>query len=73
MTVEDLAKALKIDISQAYKIVRSGKIAAFKEGRDWKIAKPALINYVLDENKPNQNKVEIVQPFQISKTKRRTR
>ena len=46
LTVEELAEALKIGLSQAYKLVRSGAIKAFKEGRDWKIAKQALVNYV---------------------------
>ena len=55
MTVEELAEALKIGVSQAYKIVRSGKIAAFKEGRDWKIAKPALTAYVLDKSRLSQS------------------
>ncbi|KAI4443585.1 helix-turn-helix domain-containing protein [Schaedlerella arabinosiphila] len=55
MTVEELAEALKIGSSQAYKIVRTGKIAAFKEGRDWKITKQALTAYVLDRSRLNQN------------------
>ena len=36
LNVDDIAKALKIGTSQAYKLVRSGKIQAFKEGRAWK-------------------------------------
>lgn len=55
LTVEDLAEALRIGVSQAYRIVRSGKIPAFKEGRDWKIAKQALTAYVLDRSQLNQN------------------
>lgn len=50
LTVEELAEALKVGASQAYKIVRTGKIPAFKEGRDWKIAKQALIAYVLNRS-----------------------
>lgn len=50
LTVEELAEALKIGASQAYKIVRTGKIPAFKEGRDWKITKQALIAYVLNRS-----------------------
>lgn len=46
LTVEELADALKIGLSQAYKLVRLGAIKEFKEGRDWKIAKQALVNYV---------------------------
>ena len=49
LNVDDVAKALKIGTSQAYKLVRSGKIHAFKEGRAWKIAKLALINYIMNQ------------------------
>lgn len=46
LNVDDVAKALKIGTSQAYKLVRSGNIQAFKEGRAWKIAKHSLIQYI---------------------------
>jgi excisionase family DNA binding protein len=46
LNIDDVAKALKIGTSQAYKLVRSGKIQAFKEGRAWKIAKQSLIQYI---------------------------
>lgn len=49
LNVDDVAKALKIGTSQAYKLVRSVKIQAFKEGRAWKIAKLALINYIMNQ------------------------
>lgn len=42
LNVDDVAKAP----SQAYKLVRSGKIQSFKEGRAWKIAKQSLIQYI---------------------------
>lgn len=51
LTIEDLAEALKIGTTQAYKLVRSGKLKAFKEGKDWKISKTALINYVITQSK----------------------
>lgn len=46
LNVTDVAKALKIGNTQAYKLVRSGKLPAFKEGRAWKISKQALTQYV---------------------------
>ena len=49
LNVDDVAKTLKIGTSQAYKLVRSGKIQAFKEGRAWKISKLALINYIMSQ------------------------
>ncbi len=51
LTIEDLAEALKIGTTQAYKLVRSGKIRAFKEGKDWKISKTALITYVREQSR----------------------
>ena len=46
LNVTDVAKALKIGNTQAYKLVRSGKLPAFKEGRAWKISKQSLTQYV---------------------------
>ena len=46
MNVTDVAKALKIGNTQAYKLVRSGKLQAFKEGRAWKISRQSLTQYV---------------------------
>ena len=51
LTIEDLAEALKIGTTQAYKLVRSGKIKAFKEGNNWKISKTALITYVREQSR----------------------
>lgn len=33
LTVDDIAEALKIGSTQAYKIIQSGQIYAFKEGK----------------------------------------
>lgn len=46
LTIEEVAEALKIGTSQAYKIVRSGDLNAYKEGKDWKVPKFALKNYI---------------------------
>lgn len=46
MTVEDVANALKIGNSQVYKILRSGELKGYKEGKDWKTPKIALENYI---------------------------
>lgn len=45
LNISELAEALKIGFSQAYKLVKTGKIKAYKEGRDWKVTKVALIEY----------------------------
>jgi excisionase family DNA binding protein len=50
LTIEELAEALRIGTSQAYKLVRTGAIKAFKEGKDWKISRQAVINYVIQRS-----------------------
>ena len=46
LTIEEVAEALRIGSSQAYRIVRSNQLKAYKERRDWKIPKTALILYI---------------------------
>ena len=46
LTVSELAEALKVGSTQAYRLVRSQKIKAFKEGKDWKIPKTSVIQYI---------------------------
>ena len=50
LTIVELADALKVGSTQAYKLVRSGKLKAFKEGKDWKITRKALIQYVTEQS-----------------------
>ena len=49
LTVSELAEALKVGFTQAYRLVRSQKIKAFKEGKDWKIPKTSVIQYITDQ------------------------
>lgn len=49
LTIEEVAEALKIGTSQAYKIVRSGSLKGYKEGKDWKVPKIAIENYILSK------------------------
>ena len=50
LTVEDIAEILKIGMTQAYKIVRSGNLKGYKEGKDWKTPKQALKEYVISQS-----------------------
>lgn len=34
LTVDDVARALKIGTTQVYKLLRSGKLKGYKEGKD---------------------------------------
>lgn len=49
LTISELAEALKVGSTQAYRLVRSQKIKAFKEGKDWKIPKTSVIQYITDQ------------------------
>ena len=50
LSIEEVAEILKVGMSQAYKIVRTGKLKGYKEGRDWKILKPSLNKYVMEQS-----------------------
>lgn len=52
LTVEEIAEALKIGTSQAYKLLRSGKLKGFKEGKDWKIPRICLEAYIRSRTMP---------------------
>lgn len=51
LTVEELAEALRLSTTYAYKLVRNQIITAFKEGKDWKIPKQSLIEYVASRSR----------------------
>lgn len=51
LTIEEVAELLKIGMTQTYRIVRSGNLKGYKEGKDWKIPKQALINYVMEQSR----------------------
>ncbi|MCI7738279.1 MAG: helix-turn-helix domain-containing protein [Lachnospiraceae bacterium] len=46
LTVPELAEALRIGSTQTYRLLQQKKISGFKEGKDWKIPKTALIDYI---------------------------
>ena len=49
LTIPEVADILKIGTSQTYKIVRTGQLKVFKEGKDWKIPKKCLIEYIISK------------------------
>ena len=50
LTIEEISEILKIGMTQAYRIVRSGDLKGYKEGKDWKIPKQALSEYVISRS-----------------------
>ncbi len=51
LTIEEISEILKIGMTQAYRIVRSGNLKGYKEGKDWKIPKQALNEYVISRSR----------------------
>ena len=49
LTVEETADALKTGVTQIYKILRSGQLKGYKEGKDWKIPKVSLESYIREK------------------------
>lgn len=50
LTVEQLMEILFIGKNTAYKLLKKGKIKAFKIGRVWKIPRKALEEYIISEH-----------------------
>lgn len=51
LTIEEVSEILKIGMTKAYQLVRSGDLKGYKEGKDWKIPKQALSEYVLAKSR----------------------
>lgn len=49
LSVDDIAAILKVGNTQVYKLLRSGRLKAYKEGKDWKIPKDSLILYIKEQ------------------------
>lgn len=51
LTIEEVSAILKIGTTQAYKLVRSGTLKAYKEGKDRKIPKESLVLYIKEQTR----------------------
>ena len=51
LRAEDLMPVLNIGRNTAYELVRSGKIRSIRIGRQLRIPKDALVEYLSDENR----------------------
>lgn len=47
VTIDELCEMLQIGRTAAYRLLRSSQIRAFRNGRDWKIPRLAVEEYVL--------------------------
>jgi excisionase family DNA binding protein len=55
LNIYEASEILKVGTTQIYKILRSGSLKGYKEGKDWKIPKIALEYYI-------RQKVNLLQP-----------
>lgn len=51
LTIEELCELLEIGHNKAYELLKSQKIKAFRIGRNWKICRAAVDDYILTESK----------------------
>lgn len=61
LDLEEVAKILKIGNTHTYRILRSGELRGYKEGKNWKIPRVALEEYVKEKmDSRNAAKTNIV-------------
>lgn len=48
LTVEEVAKAFGLNVTTVYRLVQRGKLPAFKVGRQWRISRFRLEEWVAD-------------------------
>ena len=51
LTVEEVCEALRMGYNAVYDLLNDGKLKAYKNGRVWRITKPALIQYVSESSR----------------------
>lgn len=51
LSVDDACEALKVGHNALYKMLNSGKLKAYKNGRVWRIPKESVRRYILENAK----------------------
>ncbi len=51
MTVEEACEALRVGNNAIYEILNSGKLKAYRNGRNWRIPKVSVQEYILSNAK----------------------
>ncbi len=55
LTVEDVAQILRVSTKTVYKIIRNKEIPAVKVGREYRIAKSAVVDHLRNLDKQHSN------------------
>ena len=51
LTAEEAADALRVGYNALYRLLSSGELKAYKNGRVWRIPKESIKEYILDSTK----------------------
>ncbi len=46
LTVEEMCEILKVGKNNAYKLLNQGNIKAFRNGKNWRIPRKSVVEYV---------------------------
>lgn len=55
MSILDIAEVLSIGRNRVYELLSSGDLKGFRIGRNWKIPKKAVQDYILTQSKLKQS------------------
>ena len=50
LTLPEAASVLRIGHTHTYRLLRSGSLKGYKEGKNWKISKISLENYIREKS-----------------------
>jgi excisionase family DNA binding protein len=51
LTLEEFCEAARIRKNQAYSLIKSDKVNAYKAGKNWRIPRKAIEDYVIQQYK----------------------
>ena len=51
LTIEDVAKRFGVNVTTVYRLVRRGKLPAFKVGNQWRFSEARLLEWVADRER----------------------
>ena len=54
LTAEEAADALRVGYNALYRLLSSGELKAYKNGRVWRIPKESIKEYILDSTKKHR-------------------
>jgi excisionase family DNA binding protein len=51
LTVKEVGEILRINPSTVYKLVKEGRIPAFKIGTDWRVRKAGIVRWMIEQTR----------------------